>query len=387
MDINALVEKETKQMIQTRRYLHMHPEVSFKETNTYAYILEKLQQLANFSIRERVGEQGIVATISHGSGPSIAFRADFDALPIQDLKDVDYRSQNDGVMHACGHDGHTAILLAIAKILNEQYSNLNGTVVLIFQFAEELAPGGAEPMTNDGALDGVDRIYGNHLWTPFEQGAIHSKYGAALASPDLFNVTIQGKGGHSAHPDTAIDAVVALATFITNIQTIVSRNIPPTSEAVLTVGKVNAGDAFNVISDSAFCTGTVRTFDPQIKSIVKAAMENELKGLAISKGITYTLDYIDGYPAVINNTSCVDIIERATKRSGIAYEEMKQIMIGEDFSHYLQHKPGAFFLTAAGNAEQNITAPHHHPLFDFDERAMNDAVKVFLNILVEEGVL
>ncbi|WP_414045508.1 amidohydrolase [Macrococcus equi] len=387
MDIHQLVNNETEQLIKDRRFLHMHPELSFEETNTYMFILQQLQKLEHFHIRERVGDKGIVATISNHTGPSIALRADFDALPIQDEKNVPYKSQAHGVMHACGHDGHTAILLGVARILNAQFEQINGKVVLLFQFGEELAPGGADPMTNDGALEGVDRIYGNHLWSPFEHGAIHCKYDAMLASPDMFNITIQGKGGHGAHPDTAIDAIVAMATFITNIQTIISRTVSPTSEAVLTIGKVEAGNAFNIISDKAKCSGTVRTFDPDIKILIKTAIENELKGLSIAKGITYVLDYVDGYPAVVNHHSCVDIIQRATERAGLPYKIMKQQMIGEDFSYYLQHKEGAFFFTAAGNKEQGITAPHHHPLFDFDESAMNDALNVFLNILIEEGVL
>ncbi|WP_414055501.1 amidohydrolase [Macrococcus equi] len=387
MDIHQLVNNETEQLIKDRRFLHMHPELSFEETNTYMFILQQLQKLEHFHIRERVGDKGIVATISNHTGPSIALRADFDALPIQDEKNVPYKSQAHGVMHACGHDGHTAILLGVARILNAQFEQINGKVVLLFQFGEELAPGGADPMTNDGALEGVDRIYGNHLWSPFEHGAIHCKYDAMLASPDMFNITILGKGGHGAHPDTAIDAIVAMATFITNIQTIISRTVSPTSEAVLTIGKVEAGNAFNIISDKAKCSGTVRTFDPDIKILIKTAIENELKGLSIAKGITYVLDYVDGYPAVVNHHSCVDIIQRATERAGLPYKIMKQQMIGEDFSYYLQHKEGAFFFTAAGNKEQGITAPHHHPLFDFDESAMNDALNVFLNILIEEGVL
>lgn len=280
----------------------------------------------------------------------------------------------------------TAILLSCSGS-HQQHSNIQGTIVLIFQFGEELAPGGAKPMINDGALDGVDRVYGNHLWSPFEHGAIHSKNAAMMASPDLFKITIQGKGGHGAHPDTAIDAIVAMATFITSIQTVVSRTLPPTSEAVLTIGKVEAGDAFNIISDKAICAGTVRTFDPEIKSRIKTAMDNELKGLSISKRITYTLDYLDGYPPVINHEESVDIIKRAAQKAGLPYQEMEQVMVGEDFSYFIQHKPGAFFFTAAGNKARGITAPHHHPLFDFDESAMNDALSVFLYILVEEGVL
>jgi len=386
MDIEQLIANDFDKMVAVRRYLHQHPEISFHEEKTYAYILDSLTHLKHFKIREHVGGKGIVANISNGEGPSIALRADFDALPIQDQKDVAYRSKNDGVMHACGHDGHTSILLSVARLLNSTYELITGSVTLIFQFAEEVAPGGAHDMVNDAALAGVDKVYGNHLWSPYEQGAIYSRKGALMASPDTFHITVQGKGGHGAHPDTTVDSIVVLAELIINLQTIVSRNVPPTEQAVLTIGKVVAGDTFNVISDSAYCTGTVRTFNPEVKALIKTAMDREIKGITAAKGAGYTFDYIDGYPAVINDTQSVEVIQRAAQHAGIEYKETEQLMIGEDFSYYIQHKPGAFFLTAAGNKAKGITAPHHHPLFDFDEQAMIDAVKLFLLILKEEHV-
>ncbi|UBH10781.1 amidohydrolase [Macrococcus armenti] len=386
MNIEQLVTDDFNEMINVRRYLHQHPEVSFHEEKTYAYILEALCKLSHFTIREHVGGKGIVAKISNGNGPSIAFRADFDALPIQDQKDVPYKSQNDGVMHACGHDGHTSILLSVARLLNKTYQSINGTVTLIFQFAEEVAPGGARDMVSDGALTGVDKVYGNHLWSPYEQGAVYSRKGALMACPDTFHITVQGKGGHGASPESTIDAIVVMAELIINLQTIISRNVAPTEQAVLTVGKVVAGDTFNIISDSAYCTGTVRTFNPEVKQMIKDAMDREVKGITAAKGATCIFDYIDGYPAVINESEAVDVIDRAAEQAGIPFKETEQLMIGEDFSYYIQHKPGAFFLTAAGKTSKGITAPHHHPLFDFDEQAMIDAVKMFLYILKEEHV-
>lgn len=387
MNINKSAADAFDTLVERRRYLHMHPELSFQEHQTYQYILQHLNSFPHVDVREHVGGQGIVATITNGEGPVIALRADFDALPIQDEKDVPYKSTVPNVMHACGHDGHTSTLLSVAEILSSHYDEITGTVKLLFQFAEELAPGGAEPMTHDGALEGVDAIYGNHFWSQYDTNTIYSREGAIMASPDFFNVTIYGKGGHGAKPHTSIDSIVVMAEFINNIQTIVSRAIDPVESAVVTVGKVEAGQAFNIISNQAFCTGTVRTFKPEIQGAVEQALENELKGLSISKGITYDFEFMKGYPAVTNHTREYNIIKQAAARAGLVYEDTPPMMIGEDFSYYLLHKPGAFFLTGSGNADKNSTAPHHHPLFDLDEDALPSALLMFLSILQEEGVI
>ncbi|TDM00872.1 amidohydrolase [Macrococcus carouselicus] len=384
MNINEVVNQQLSTLVEQRRYLHQHPELSFQERETYQYILKHLRSQPHINIKEHVGGSGIIAEIKGFGNKTVAFRADFDALPIQDQKDVPYKSTVPGVMHACGHDGHTSILLALLSILSEHHSSLNGNVVMIFQFAEELAPGGAKPMIEEGALDDVDVIYGHHLWSPFNTHEIHVKPGPLMASPDMFAVTLTGKGGHGAKPHTSIDSIVAMAQFINSIQTLVSRTIDPVDSAVVTIGKVEAGNAFNIISHEASCEGTVRTFDPAVKQLIKVGLENELQGLALAKGITYELNYVDGYPSVVNHTREYKIVRRAAERLGLPFVEAQPMMIGEDFAYYLQEKPGAFFLTGAGHPD---APPHHHAMFDLDEDSLATGLKMFLSILMEEGIL
>ena len=372
-----------EELTHIRRHLHMHPELSFQETKTYQFILNYLKALPHINIREHVGEKGIVATLTNGNGQNIALRADFDALPIQDEKDVPYKSTVDGVMHACGHDAHTATLLVTAKHLAHHIEQVKGTVTFIFQFAEEIAPGGANFMVQDGAIENVDKVYGNHYWATYEVGTVKSINGPLLASPDMFDITIYGAGGHGAKPHLTKDAIVIMAEFINQLQTIVARNVNPVDHAVVTVGKVESGDAFNVIADHAKCSGTVRTYTSEVKYLIKERIEQELKGLAISKGITYDLDYTLGFPAVVNHEQEYEVIKRAAKRAGLKYEDSKPLMIGEDFSYYILDKPGAFFLTAAGSSDY---PPHHHPMFDINETSMVNGLKMFFSILMEEGV-
>lgn len=303
-------EKET-QMIETRRYLHQYPEVSFFEKHTHAYILQRLEQL-DFDIKAPVGQNGIIAKISGAtSGPTIALRADFDALPIEDLKEVPYRSKVPGVMHACGHDGHTAILLTVAELLHEYQSKLKGTVVLIFQYGEEVTPGGAQEMIADNALMGVDKIYGNHLWSGYPTGTIHTRSGPMMAQPDEFNIQIHGKGGHGAKPHETIDPVVILAEFILSTQKIVSRTIDPVKQAVISFGKIQAGEADNVIPDTAICRGTVRTFEPEVQNHIYHKMDKLLQGLALANDITYEFDYTKGYLPVYNHAASAEVVKQA----------------------------------------------------------------------------
>jgi amidohydrolase len=217
-DWYQLANKKEDKMIQIRRYLHQYPELSFEETHTHDFIVNQLKQWS-CDITEPIGRNGIVATFNGtGDGPTIALRADFDALPVEELTTHDFKSKNDGVMHACGHDGHTAILLAVAEIINDNLEHLNGNVVLIFQYGEEMMPGGSQEMIDDGCLKGVDRVYGNHLWSGYPTGTIYSREGAMMASPDEFSIKIQGQGGHGAKPHETIDPVVVLAEFILSAQ-------------------------------------------------------------------------------------------------------------------------------------------------------------------------
>lgn len=378
-------EKENR-MVQVRRYLHQYPELSFEEYHTHDFIMNQLSQLS-CDIETPVGRNGIVARFKGtGDGPTIALRADFDALPIDELTDVDYKSKNPGAMHACGHDGHTAILLAVAEILEEHLNKLNGTVVLIFQYGEEIMPGGSQEMIDDGCLQGVDKIYGNHLWSGYPTGTIYSRPGAMMASPDEFNITIHGRGGHGAKPHETIDPVVIMAEFIMSSQKIVSRTIDPVKQAVLSFGMIQAGSADNVIPDSAYCRGTVRTFDTAIQDHVINKMEKLLQGLAVANDIEYSLDYIKGYLPVHNNPNCYEVIKQAANDINLRYNESDLMMVGEDFSHYLKVRPGAFFLTGCGNPEKHSDYPHHSPYFNIDEKAMKYAVSEFLKILELENI-
>ncbi|MBT2831552.1 amidohydrolase [Staphylococcus coagulans] len=377
-------EKE-QDMIETRRYLHQYPELSFQEKHTHDYIVERLQKL-NFQIDAHVGQNGILARIlGEEPGPTIALRADFDALPIDDLKDVPYRSKVPGVMHACGHDGHTSILLTVAELLHEHQSELKGTVVLIFQYGEELTPGGAQEMIADNALMGVDKIYGNHLWTGYPTGTIHTRPGPMMAQPDEFHITLFGKGGHGAKPHETIDPIVILAEFILSAQKIVSRTIDPVKQAVLSFGKIEAGNADSVIPDTATCQGTVRTFDSEVQTHIYHKMDKLLQGLVLANDITYSFDYIKGYLPVYNHEASAETVKKAANALNFRYHDSDLMMVGEDFSFYLKARPGAFFFTGCGNPQKETDWPHHSPHFDIDESAMKYAVSTFMKILELEG--
>ena len=385
-DWYQLANKKEDKMIQIRRYLHQYPELSFEETHTHDFIVNQLKQWS-CDITEPVGRNGIVATFNGtGDGPTIALRADFDALPVEELTTHDFKSKIDGVMHACGHDGHTAILLAVAEIINDNLEHLNGNVVLIFQYGEEMMPGGSQEMIDDGCLKGVDRVYGNHLWSGYPTGTIYSREGAMMASPDEFSIKIQGQGGHGAKPHETIDPVVVLAEFILSAQKIVSRTIDPVKQAVVSFGMIQAGSIDNVIPDAAYCKGTVRTFDTAVQQHVIDKMEKLLAGLAVANDITYSLDYVRGYLPLHNNPKSYNKIKTAANDLNFRFNDSELMMIGEDFSHYLKVRPGAFFLTGCGNPQKNITASHHSPYFDIDESSLKYAASTFLKILELEQV-
>lgn len=381
-DIDSRLTELYDEMVTLRRHFHQHPELSFEERETPRTIATYLRDLG-LDVREHVGGNGVVARIRGGSGPTIAFRADFDALPIQDLKDVPYRSKVNGSMHACGHDAHTATLLVLAKVLSE--IDLPGDVVLIHQFAEELAPGGAKPMIEDGCLDGVDYIYGSHIWTPLPYGTIGVKTGPIMAAADRFELTVKGKGGHGAIPQHTVDAVMVGTNIVSQLQQVISRRIDPLEPAVLTVGTFVAGQAFNVIADEAKLSGTVRTFTPETQTRIIAEMERTIAHICSASEAHYELDYIRGYPAVINYPTETDHVRRSAARvvgtDGVI--EMSPLMVGEDFAYYMQHVPGSFFFTGAGNPEVGAVFPHHHPRFDVDERAMLHTARVLMQAAFE----
>lgn len=372
-----------EEMLVIRRHLHMHPEVSFQETNTAKYIQDYYANLG-IEFAPNIGGNGVVARVKGVlPGKTVAIRADFDALPIQDEKDVSYKSTVPGVMHACGHDGHTASLLVLGKTLFEMREQLSGEYVLIHQHAEEYAPGGAKPMIEAGCLEGVDAIFGTHLWSLTPPGTIEYRVGPVMAAADRFEITIQGRGGHGASPHQTKDSIVIGAQLVTNLQQIVSRRVSPVESAVLSVGSFVAHNAFNVIADSAKLIGTVRTFNPEVRDLMEKELERVIKGTCLANDCTYEFLYERGYSAVVNHeVETILLKDVAENVPGVnVVRETEQHMGGEDFAFYLEKVPGTFFFTGA--QPQGDVYPHHHPKFDFDESAMLVAAKTLGAAVVE----
>lgn len=376
------LEQHYDEMVELRRDFHMYPELSFQEVRTPEKIADYHRRLG-LNVRTNVGGRGVVAKLEgRRGGKTVALRADFDALPIHDAKSVPYKSKVDGVMHACGHDGHTASLLVLARILAKYRDRLEGNIVFIHQFAEELAPGGAKPMIEDGCLNGVDAIFGTHLWTPFPYGTIAYRSGKAMASADKFEIEVIGKGGHGGIPHEAIDATVTASQIVCALQQIVSRNIDPLKSAVISVGSFHSGHAFNVIAEKAKLVGTVRTFDPDVREETIEKMERLVYHQCQSVGAKGRFHYEKGYPAVVNDPQATQFVAQLARNIGKTFE-MEPVMGGEDFAYYLQHVPGTFFFTGAGNSEIGADYPHHHERFDFDERAMVIGAKVLAACAVQ----
>ncbi|WP_462408917.1 M20 family metallopeptidase [Neobacillus sp. Marseille-QA0830] len=373
----AKLEEYYEDMVSIRRYLHQHPELSFQEYETAQYI-ESFYKNLNIDVRGKVGGNGVVAKITGGKpGKTVALRADFDALPIQDEKEVPYKSLVPGVMHACGHDGHTASLLILAKALNELRPEIEGNIVFIHQHAEEFAPGGAIAMIKDGCLDGVDVIFGTHLWASELLGTIQYRTGPIMAAADRFEIDIQGQGGHGAQPHKTKDAIVTASQLVLNLQQIVSRKVNPVDSAVVTVASFMAPNAFNVIADKAKLVGTVRTFKEEVRSFIEQEMARIIHGTCYLSDSDYEFKYERGYPAVVNHDAETELLISCAKEvSEVNLIEESELQMGaEDFAYYLEKVPGTFFFTGAEPATANPGYPHHHPKFDINEKAMLIAAK------------
>ncbi|AZK46973.1 M20 family metallopeptidase [Paenibacillus lentus] len=366
-------------MVERRRYLHRYPELSFQEQKTSAYVADELRKLG-LDIVTGVGGNGVIGTIKGQlPGKTVALRADMDALPIQDEKACEYASQVPGVMHACGHDGHTSVLLAVAEYFSVRKETLKGEIRLLFQPAEEVCPGGALSMIKDGALNGVDVIYGVHLWTPIPVGTTASRPGAFMASTDEFFIELTGRGGHGGMPHTAVDSVVAGAALVLQLQSVVSRSVNPLDPAVLTVGSIRGGTAQNVIADTCRLAGTVRCFHEETRKTIRERIEQLAHGTAQAYGAGAFIDYMAGYPSLVNHREEFERFQHiAATEVGLTVEHSPQIMPAEDFAYYLQQVPGCFMLVGAGNPEKNAVYPHHHPKFDFDEEAMLHAASLLI---------
>lgn len=382
----AILQENNEYTIANRRHLHAFPELSFQEEQTRAFIQEKLLSYGYTDIQTEVGGGGILATLDTGKpGPTIALRADFDALPIHEETELPFKSKNDGVMHACGHDVHTATLLSVAQAVSELSSYLTGKLIFIFQHAEELPPGGAIAIMESGALDEVDAIFGSHIQGgTVDAGKVYVHPGYMMAAADSFEIQIQGKGGHGSAPNTTVDATVVAAYLIQELQTIVSRRKDPIKSGVLSVTAFHAGEgADNIIADKAFLKGTVRTFEKEVQEQFKAGIAEITEHIAAAHGATATVSYKYGYPSVYNypeETNLVEklFIEQFGKENVVT---IQPTMGGEDFAYYLQKIPGTFFNVPAGIAEQEVNYPHHHPKFTADEASLLIGAKAFLSII------
>lgn len=364
-----------------RRYLHRYPELSFKEEKTATYILEELRKLGLDG--KRVGKTGVYVVIDAGQpGPIVAFRADTDALPIQEENVTPYASTVPGVMHACGHDGHVAILLGLAAVLQNKKESVQGKVVLLFQPAEESPPGGALDIVNSGILQGVEAIFGLHLKTFMPLGTVGVRGGPLQAAVDNFKVEISGRGGHASMPHQCIDPIIIGSQLVNAWQTIISRNLDPLDSAVLTVGSFISGTAHNIIPEKALLMGTVRTLSETVRKEMESRFRQITEGICTVFGASVYITYDHGYPVLVSDENLTNLVEEAAR----IYPKVKvqhlprPVMGGEDFAYYGRLCPTAYFYLGAGK-EGCINPPHHSARFDFDEQALVIGVQVFLACL------
>jgi amidohydrolase len=384
---NAVKEKIAEMrdwLIETRRTLHMNPELGFEEVETSRLIAGYLEKFG-LQVKTGMATTGVVGLLKGGKpGKTVAIRADMDALPMEEANQVPYRSKVKGKMHACGHDAHVTILLGVARLFSSMGHPVQGNIKWVFQPAEE-GGGGGRVLTEEGVLEDpkVDAIFGAHLFPDLKIGrvGIHEKEG--LAATDRFVIRMIGRGAHGAYPHLSRDPIVAVGHLITQIHTIVSRNISPLDSAVITVGKISGGTAFNIIPDEAEILGTVRSLNQAVRQELKSRMEQLTQGVAKSFGMDYDFDFQYGYPALINDPEMSRLVAAACTK-GIGKENVEFLrpsMGGEDFAYYLEKVPGSFFRLGCRNEEKGIIHPYHSSLFDIDEEVLPFGVEMFVRII------
>ena len=385
IQIHPLINELKDEIIDNRRHFHKYPELSFQEFNTSKIIEKKLNEMG-ITVETGIAKTGLVGTINGSSnGKTIALRADMDALPIEETSNVSYKSTNKGIMHACGHDGHMAMLLGAASAINKIKTELKGKVKLIFQPAEE-GFGGARHMIDEGILNKVDEIYGIHLWNYQKVGEVGIKDGPIMAAADMFEITIIGKGGHGATPHGTVDSILVASYLVNAFQTIVSRNTNPLESTVVTVGMINGGYNFNVISDKVTLKGTTRSYTKENRDLIKTRMKDIILGAEKMYGAKIKLDYKDGYPPTINDKKCSENVIKAVskvidKNSFDPYLSMG----GEDFSYYLEKIPGCFFFVGSSPLDKEpLSTPHHCSHFDIDENALLIGASAFVRIIEDQ---
>mgnify|MGYP001215344043 FL=1 len=386
IEVRSDVSKVAPEVIEFRRHLHQYPELSWKEKETQAFVLTQLEALKLQDVRP-VARTGATALISgDASGPCVLWRADMDALPIFEKTDLSYASKNDGVMHACGHDVHTAIGLGLARLLADNSKNLKGSVRLLFQPAEE-STSGARLCIEEGILDSpnVDRVLGLHISADVPIGSINVAAGPFFAAPTSFRIEIQGIGGHAALPNQAVDTVVIAAQIINALQTVVSRSVSPLENAVVTIGKVEAGVRGNVIAESALMTGTIRTYSVEVRDLILKRVESLIKGICDGFNATYIFSHRSDTPALVNDVQVTNFVKEEAKQFFGSDTYSVPTMGAEDMSYFLNERPGCYFWLGARNEAKGIAGRHHDSAFVIDEDAIALGLD-FSRILIEKSL-
>lgn len=383
--LNRLEEKQDR-IIEIRRYLHENPELSFQETNTAKYIAD-FYEGKDCDVRTNVGGNGVVVTIDSGKpGKTIGIRADFDALPITEETGLPFASKNPGVMHACGHDGHTAYMLILGETLIEMKDELQGKIVILHQHAEETPPGGAISMIEDGVLDGVDNVFGIHVMSEMETGKIFYRPGNVQTGRAYFKVTINGKGGHGSSPHMTKDAIVAGSHFVVALQTVVSRALSPFDVGSITIGNFDGKGSFNVIKDKVTLEGDVRSMSEEGKETIEKEVRAKLDGICEMFGVTYELEYKDDYPVLYNDPEITQFGAEVLKNTDTpevdSVEITEPLPPSEDFAYYAKERPSMFFYVGAA-VENGETYPHHHPKFDINEKSLIISAKAMGAVVVD----
>ncbi|MGI8644092.1 MAG: M20 metallopeptidase family protein [Thermomicrobiales bacterium] len=379
-DLRNDVDEILPGVIADRRFLHEHPELGFQEVETSKFVAERLQAIGVEDLQTGIAKTGVTGLI-RGKKPGdkvLMIRADMDALPIHEENDVEYRSQNDGVMHACGHDAHTAMLLAVTRLLMDRRDEFGGTVKVLFQPAEE-GPGGAKPMIEAGVLENpkVDAALGMHMAQAQPLGIIGLRNGPAMAASDRFEFTIKGVGGHGARPQATVDPIVIGSQIVVAIQMLVSRETDPTVPAVVSFGAFQAGNPFNVIPDTAVLRGTVRSFQQEERERLAERIEAVVRGVAGTMRAEVEFAYHFGYPPTVNDAGMNEIV-RAAAREVVGPEmvvEEDLHMGAEDMSYFLDAVPGSFFYVGSKNEDKGLVWGHHHPRFDIDEESLGNGIQ------------
>lgn len=384
-DLIAVPKAVVNDVVEIRRDIHMHPELGFEEVRTAAIVADRLKRLG-YEVRTKIAQTGVVGILRTGKpGRTVLLRADMDALPLEEATGLPFASSIPGKMHACGHDGHVAILLGAAAVIAERKDELCGTLVLCFQPAEE-GKGGAAVMVREGVLDDphVDVVYGLHLWSELPCGTLHTRPGPMMATSDTIEITVRGKGGHGAKPDHTIDPIVTAAQFVNSVQTVVSRKVDPLEPAVITIGAFHGGTASNIIPEDVQLLGTVRTFNEALREEMPAKIETVLAGCCASANATYDFTYLKRYPVTANDPREAEYVKELAaatlgpQRVGLT----PRVMGAEDFSFMLQQRPGCYFFLGA-RVDAKPETPHHSSHFMIDESAFETGIRMMVALALD----